>query len=97
MKEITDREILKLEKLAKLQLSAEERNNIKKDLSSIVAMFDKLEELDIDDVEPLRHISGEVNSWRADVAKESLAIELALQNAPSKEDRYFLVPKFIRK
>ncbi|WP_236975689.1 Asp-tRNA(Asn)/Glu-tRNA(Gln) amidotransferase subunit GatC [Membranihabitans maritimus] len=97
MKEIQDWEIRKLEKLSKLELSDSEREEIKKDLESIVGMFDKLQELDLDSVEPLRHITDVVNGWREDVPRESIQIEKALQNGPSTEDRYFTVPKVIHK
>lgn len=97
MKDITTAEIKNLERLAKLNLSDEERKDIKEDLKSIVAMFDKLEELDLEGIEPLRHITEVTNGWREDVAKPSLEIEKALDNAPSKSDRYFSVPKFIHK
>ncbi|GAA5220510.1 Asp-tRNA(Asn)/Glu-tRNA(Gln) amidotransferase subunit GatC [Membranihabitans marinus] len=97
MKDITIDEVKNLERLAKLNLSEEERTDIVDDLKSIVAMFDKLEELDLDGIEPLRHITEVTNGWREDEAKPSLDIEKALDNAPSKSDRYFSVPKFMHK
>lgn len=86
-----------LEKLARLQLSPAERTRITGDLNNILNMIAKLEELDTDGVEPLRHISEGINVWREDKVHHPIDKEAALKNAPQRNEDYFLVPKVIEK
>ncbi len=89
--------ILKLEKLAKLRLSDEERREIGVDLENILSMINKLEEIDTSGVEPLVYIHEEVNVLRADKIEGMLDTEQGLKNAPKRIDNYFAVPKIINK
>ncbi|MEM9547700.1 MAG: Asp-tRNA(Asn)/Glu-tRNA(Gln) amidotransferase subunit GatC [Bacteroidota bacterium] len=89
--------ILKLEKLAKLRLSEEEREEIGEDLEKILTMINKLEEIDTSDVEPLVYIHEEVNVLRPDHVEGMLSTEDGLKNAPKRIDDYFAVPKIIKK
>jgi aspartyl-tRNA(Asn)/glutamyl-tRNA(Gln) amidotransferase subunit C len=57
--------------------------------------MDKLNEVNTDKVEPLIHMSAEINVLREDVASNSLTHEEALKNAPKKDSDYFRVPKFL--
>lgn len=89
--------ILKLEKLAKLRLSSEERAEIGVDLEKILSMINKLEEIDTSGIEPLVYIHEEVNVLRADKVEGMLETEEGLKNAPKRVDNYFAVPKIINK
>lgn len=89
--------ISKLEQLARLELSAEEKERITEDLGNILQMVSKLEELDTENVEPLIYISEEVNVLRPDVVKNQVDTAAALKNAPNADDQYFRVPKMIKK
>ncbi|MFC1541615.1 Asp-tRNA(Asn)/Glu-tRNA(Gln) amidotransferase subunit GatC, partial [Candidatus Latescibacterota bacterium] len=57
--------------------------------------FDKLSEIDTEDVEPLAHILPVKNVMRKDEVKPSLDRETALKNAPKQERGYFVIPKVI--
>ncbi|MFK7932917.1 MAG: Asp-tRNA(Asn)/Glu-tRNA(Gln) amidotransferase subunit GatC [Saprospiraceae bacterium] len=89
--------ISKLEQLARLELSADEKERITGDLNNILTMVSKLEELDTDNVKPLIYISEEVNVLRPDVVKNQVNTADALKNAPNADDQYFRVPKMIKK
>jgi aspartyl-tRNA(Asn)/glutamyl-tRNA(Gln) amidotransferase subunit C len=95
--EVNKELILKLENLARLELSEEERNRIQHDLGNILKMVDKLNELDTSNVEPLVYISDEVNVLREDVVKDEVSNDAALSNAPTSQPPYFKVPKMIKK
>jgi len=95
--EINNETVDKLANLAKLEFSAEEKENIKKDLSSIITWIDKLNELNTDDVEPLIYMSNEVNVLRKDEKHNSATHEEALLNAPKKDSDYYRVPKVLDK
>ncbi len=87
--------ISKLEKLARLKLSAAESTKIQGDLNNILQMVSKLEELDLDNVEPLIYITEEVNVLREDEIKNQVDRTAALSNAPDKNAEHFKVPKVI--
>jgi aspartyl-tRNA(Asn)/glutamyl-tRNA(Gln) amidotransferase subunit C len=87
--------IKKLEKLSKLQLSASEKEKITADLERMILMVEKMNELDTTSVEPLVYMTDEYNVLRADVVKNEIPNDAALQNAPQAEKPYFKVPKVI--
>ena len=88
--------ILKLEQLARLELSEKEREQIRSDLNEILRMVEKLEALDTSDVPPLVHISEAVNNWREDEVRHQVSREEALKNAPEHDGVFFKVPKVIK-
>ena len=65
------------------------------DLTTILDWMEKLRELDTSAVEPLTHMSQEVNELREDVACNAISHEQALRNAPRKDSDYFRVPKVL--
>ena len=87
--------ISRLEELARLELSLEERERIAEDLTKILAMVEKLNELDTEGVEPLVYINNEVNVTREDAIKNQVTTANALKNAPDANDQFFKVPKVI--
>ena len=87
--------ILKLENLAKLELSESERTKLAVDLTKILSMVEKLKELDTSNVVPLVYISDVENMLRADRTAHQTTNEKALSNAPAKEGLFFIVPKVI--
>lgn len=95
--QVTNSMVDKLAHLAKLYFSETEKEEIREDLQKMIAFVDQLNKLDLDGIEPLTHMSREVNVWRDDELKGSVSHEEAMQNAPDAADAYFTVPKVIRK
>lgn len=89
--------LLQLENLAKLELSEAERERLKQDLDRMIQMVGKLEELDLEAVEPLRHMSEGSIGLRKDEIKNQISTQAALKNSPGKEGTYFTVPKVIKR
>lgn len=87
--------ISKLEQLARLELSEDEKGNLQNDLNNILKMVEKLQELDTENVEPLIYISDEVNVFREDEVKHQVHTADALSNAPDSDGTYFKVPKMM--
>lgn len=87
--------ILRLEELARLELSVEERERIQGDLERILGMVEKLQEVDTEGVEPLTYISSATNVLRLDEVAHELDREQAMKNAPETDGTYFKVPKVI--
>ena len=87
--------VIKLEKMSKLALSNDERVTIIKELEVMVNMFDKIGTVNTEGIEPLIHMSPQVNCWRHDSPHEPLDNYDALKNAAESEAPYCTVPKVI--
>ena len=91
-----DEENLKqIARLAKIELKEEEVKEFSPQIRSILALFDEIDEVETEDVEPTFHVFGLNNVFREDVASPSLAGEDAIKNAPKKERGYIEGPKIM--
>lgn len=79
-------------KLARLELSDDEKEKLTEQLNAILQYAEKLEELDTDHVEPTSHVMPMTNVMREDEPRPSWPIEEVLKNAPDEEDGQFKVP-----
>jgi aspartyl-tRNA(Asn)/glutamyl-tRNA(Gln) amidotransferase subunit C len=95
--EVNDALIDNLSNLARLEFNAAEKEAIKNDLQKMISFVEKLGELDTTGVEPLLHMSPEINVLREDTLRGSISREEALASAPAADGPYFEVPKVIRK
>lgn len=85
--------IRKIAHLARLEFNEEKEQEMLQELNKILNWMDQLRELDTEQVQPLIHMSEEVNVLRDDVARNTITHEEALLNAPRKDSDYFRVPK----
>lgn len=85
----------KIAHLARLEVKPEEEADLLASMDSVLTWMEQLDEVDTEGVEPLTHMSEEVNNWREDVAQNTLSREKALENAPSQDGTYIKVPKVI--
>lgn len=90
---ITDETIDYVGILAKLELSDEEKERAKKDMSDMLAYVSKLNELDTDGVEPMSHTFDVHNVFREDVVTNGDDRENMIKNAPESSDGCYKVPK----
>ncbi|MEP7166051.1 MAG: Asp-tRNA(Asn)/Glu-tRNA(Gln) amidotransferase subunit GatC [Ferruginibacter sp.] len=95
--EINDALVDKLAMLSRLHFNDTEKTAIKNDLEKMIRFVDKLNELDTAGVEPLMHISNNVNILREDEPARGCSREEALLNSPMKDEQFFKVPKVISK
>ena len=95
--EVNDALVDKLAHLSRLQFNETEKVEIKNDLQRMIAFVEKLNELKLDGVDPLLHMSDEVNVLREDEIKGSVSRDEALKNAPLHDEQFFKVPKVIKK
>lgn len=110
---VNEKDVAYVADLANLELSAEERASIVRDLNSILGYIERLGELDTSNVEPMAQVSGShpggesklastrfTDASRDDIPeglRKSLAQETALQNAPDTDGTFFRVPKVIER
>ena len=82
-------------RLARLDLSEEERERMREELDHILGHAEKVQELDLDGIEPTSHALAVANVMRRDQVFPSLPQEAALANAPEAEEGRFKVPRII--
>ncbi|MBK8669079.1 MAG: Asp-tRNA(Asn)/Glu-tRNA(Gln) amidotransferase subunit GatC [Saprospiraceae bacterium] len=90
---IDDQLITKLETLSRLKLHSDEKSALKNDLASIVSMFDKIGEVDTEDVIPLRHMTHTTNVMRPDQPNNGLLRSQGLKMHLKSSDNILLCPK----
>ena len=81
--------------LARLGLTPAEEEKLGAQLGQILGYIEKLNQLDVSNVEPTAHAVPLVNVTRPDETRPSLSNEDALRNAPAKASGLFLVPKIV--
>jgi len=81
--------------LSRIRVDEDQVRTLSKELGSILSFFDKLQELDTADVEPMAHAVEIRNVFRPDEEGQSLTPAEALANAPARDEDYFRVPKVI--
>lgn len=91
--QITDETIEYVGILAKLELSEEEKEQAKKDMTDMLDYVGKLNELDTEGVSPMSHTFAVNNVFREDVVTNGDDRENMLKNAPEQKDGAYKVPK----
>jgi aspartyl-tRNA(Asn)/glutamyl-tRNA(Gln) amidotransferase subunit C len=92
---ISDEQVRHVAKLSRLRLSDEQIHTYALQLSHVLAYIEKLNELDVSNVQPMAHPNDLVNRFRDDVPHAPLPVEAALLNAPDAEAPFFKVPKVL--
>ena len=93
--EITLKEVEQVAKLARLELSEDEKAIFARQLSAILSYMDQLKTLDTGGVEPTATVLPTDNVFRDDQVRPSLPQEAALANAPDQADGFFRVPTIL--
>ena len=109
----SDKDVAYVADLANLELTADERARMLRDLNSILEYVDRLGELNTDNVEPMAQVSDRYGvdvsrkgserfayAARDDVKdglRPSLPHEEAVKNAPETDGTFFEVPKVIER
>jgi aspartyl-tRNA(Asn)/glutamyl-tRNA(Gln) amidotransferase subunit C len=110
---VAEKDVANVADLANLELTAEERGRLLRDLNSILDYIDRLKRLDTTGVPPMAQVSDRYGvdqsktgsarfayASREDVIeglRKSLSHEVALENAPDSDGTFFKVPKVIER
>jgi len=110
---VTEKDVLYVADLANLELTAQERERMVRDLNSILDYIGRLNQLDTANVPPMAQTSDRFGvdqaktgtarfayAMRDDIVeglRKSLPREDALQNAPNTDGTFFKVPKVIER
>lgn len=90
---LSKEEVQHIAALARIGLTDKETEKYQKDLSAILDYFQKLQELDTENVNPIGHITGRNNVTSEDKMENfgDLGKEAILKNAPEIKNRYVKV------
>ena len=90
---ITVKDVEHVAKLARLELTEEEKEKYAGQLGDVLKYVEQMNEVDTSNVEPMAHAIDFVNVVREDTVKYEQTKEELMQNAPDEEDGFFKVPK----
>ena len=95
MIKITNDEVKKVAHLARLELNEDEINKHAEQLEKILEYIKQLEKIDTHDVPCTTRAIEVINVFRKDEKKNYDSTDELLELGPSKEDKYFKVPKIL--
>jgi aspartyl-tRNA(Asn)/glutamyl-tRNA(Gln) amidotransferase subunit C len=78
-------------KLIRIELTEEEEKKFTNQLSSVLGYCEKLDELKLEDVEPIYQVTGQQNIFREDEVTNVSRAEDMLRNAPDREGNFIKV------
>jgi aspartyl-tRNA(Asn)/glutamyl-tRNA(Gln) amidotransferase subunit C len=82
-------------KLARISLDEKKINNLSKDLSNIFKFIEKLNKANTENIKPLSSILDHSLRSREDKVDDGNIRDKILENAPNKNEDFFIVPKVI--
>ena len=85
-------QVLHVARLARLQLTDDEMDRMSSELSKVLGHFEKIQELDLEDVPPTSHVVEVTGALRADEPQPSLPVDVVLASAPEPLEGGFGVP-----
>ena len=98
---ISDIELKKLQKLARLSFSGEETKEFSSKLESVLNMINQIHEVECQDIEPLRSVCEMSQRLREDKVNEANLSDDLFKNVPgnsvnlAREIKCFIVPKVV--
>jgi len=92
---LSSQEVEYVAHLARLEITAKEKDKFTSQLNDILLYIDKLNELNTEGVEPMSHAIAVTNAFREDDIVDSIGTEKSLANAPDARGEFFRVPKVI--
>ena len=88
---ISEKDVEKVAKLARLEITQDEKKKYTQQLGSILEFVEKLNEVDTDGVEPTAQVTGLSNVYREDAVSRPENRDKLLSNAPQTENGYIKV------
>lgn len=90
---ITIQDVEHVAKLARLDLTEEEKVKFSKQLGDVLKYVEQMNEVDTSNVEPLSHVVDFNNVMREDEIHYDCSKEELMMNSPEEENGFFKVPK----
>ena len=95
MSDISEKDFKKISRLARIQVPEENRETLAKEVSSIIAWVEKLNEVNVTNIEPLTNVHEMSLRLNQDEISDGNLAEDVLKNAKNAKYGYYAVPKVI--
>jgi len=96
MAKLTREDVLKLAQLARLDLTADEIEKYRAELSEILHYVEQLQSVDVEGLEPTRQVTGLTNVTRRDEVKDyGYEPRDLLKNVPATKDHQIKVKRML--
>ena len=92
---IEKKDVIKVARLARIQIEEKKLKSLSDELSNIIKFVDQLDEVEIQNVEPLQNINFKKTIMRKDIITEGNDVKKIISNAPLSNEGFFSVPKVI--
>ena len=92
---LTKEQIDSVALLSRLELSDQEKEELAGHINRLLENFQKLQEIDTEEVEPTSHAIPVSNVFRKDEVRPSLPAEDVVANGPQVADNCFVVPRIV--
>lgn len=92
---LSEKDIIKIAKLARIELKAEEIPHFSKELSQILSLAADLQNVDTKGIAQMTSVSEMKLPMRADQVTDGNIVDDIVKNAPASEFGCFMVPKVI--
>ncbi len=92
---ISEKDVERISKMAKLDLTVEERAKMAEQLGKILDYMKKLNELNTENIEPTFHVLPVQNIFREDRVTDLFQNTDLMANAPKRELGHYQVPKIL--
>ena len=92
---VDDATVRRIAHLARIAVADEEIEHLRGELNAMLAFVEQLNEVDVQDVEPMTSVTPMAMKKREDVVTDGGIAADIVANAPATEDHFFLVPKVV--
>ncbi|MCB1531417.1 MAG: Asp-tRNA(Asn)/Glu-tRNA(Gln) amidotransferase subunit GatC [Alphaproteobacteria bacterium] len=95
MSELSKDDVKKIARLARLKMEDDELERRAESINGILQWMEQLNEVDTDNVEPLRNVADIELALREDVMNDGGYPDKVLSNAPEETQGFYVVPKVV--
>jgi aspartyl-tRNA(Asn)/glutamyl-tRNA(Gln) amidotransferase subunit C len=81
--------------LARIAVADDEVEHLKDELNAILTFIEQLSEVNVEGIEPMTSVMPMEMKTREDVVTDGEIPDMIVQNAPLREDHFFVVPKVV--
>lgn len=87
--------VRRIAKLARLAVPEDRLESLAGELNGIFQWVEMLNEVNVEGVPPMTSVVAQKLKWRKDEITDGGVADALMQNAPEREDTFFVVPKVV--
>jgi aspartyl-tRNA(Asn)/glutamyl-tRNA(Gln) amidotransferase subunit C len=93
--QVDEEAVRRIARLARIRVTDAEAKALEKELSGILDWVRQLDEVDTSSAEPMTRVTPMTLKRRSDGVTDGGISEAIVENAPVRDDSFFLVPKVV--